>query len=275
MKKILVPVALLGGLALAGYLLFGRSSGAKQQITLTGSSSIAPLMLEIAKRYESQHPDVRIDVQAGGSGRGISDPRQGLADIGMVSRSLKPEESDLKSFTIALDGISVIIHKSNPIEALTDEQIVDIYKGKITNWSMVGGADAPITVINKADGRSTLELFLKHFGLNAKDVKAQVVIGDNEQGIKTLVGNPNAIAYVSIGTAEYGASRGAALKLLPSRGVPATIEAVRAGTYPLRRPLNLTTREEPTGIVKDLIEFSRSAQVHDLLQGQYLVAPGS
>jgi phosphate transport system substrate-binding protein len=213
-KKFVVPVVLLGVLAVTGYLLFGRSSGAKQQITITGSSTVAPLMLEIAKRYESEHPDVRIDVQTGGSGRGISDSRQGLADLGMVSRSLKPDEADLKAFPIALDGISVIIHKSNPIEALTDEQIVDIYKGKVTNWSMVGGADAPITVINKADGRSTLELFLQHFGLDAKDVKAQVVIGDNEQGIKTLVGNPNAIAYVSIGTAEYGASRGDPLAFL-------------------------------------------------------------
>ncbi len=275
MKKILVPVVLIGVLAVAGYLLFGRSGGAKQQITITGASTIAPLMLEIAKRFESEHPDVRIDVQTGGSSRGISDTRQGLADLGMVSRPLKPDEADLKAFPIALDGVSVIIHKSNPIEALTDEQIVDIYKGKITNWSMVGGADAPITVINKADGRSTLELFLKHFGLDAKDIKAQVVIGDNEQGIKTLVGNPNGIAYVSIGTAEYGTSRGVPIKLLPSRGVPATTEAVRAGTYSLRRPLNLTTREEPKGIVKELIEFSRSAKVHDLIQGQYFVAPGS
>jgi phosphate transport system substrate-binding protein len=256
--------------------LFGRSGGSKQQkITISGASTIAPLMLEIAKRYESEHPDVRIDVQTGGSGRGISDTRQGLADIGMVSRALKPDESDLKSFTIALDGICMVIHKSNPIEALTDEQIVDIYKGKITNWSMVGGADAPITVINKADGRSTLELFLKHFGLDAKEVKAQVVIGDNEQGIKTLVGNPNAIAYVSIGTAEYNAKQSTPIKLLPSRGVPATIAAVREGSYSLRRPLNLTTREDPKGIVKDLIEFSRSAKVHDLVQGQYFVAPGS
>lgn len=274
MKKILVPIVLLGVLVATGYLLFGRSGGAKQQITITGASSIAPLMLEIAKRYESQHPNVRIDVQTGGSGRGISDSRQGLAHIGMVSRNLKPDESDLKTFTIALDGVCVIVHKSNPIEALTDEQIVDIYKGKITNWSMVGGVDAPITVINKADGRSTLELFLKHFGLDAKDVKAHIVIGDNEHGIKTLVGNPNAIAYVSIGTAEYNARQGMPLKLLPSRGIPATIAAVRAGTYPLKRPLNLTTREEPKGIVKDVIEFSQSAKVHDLIKEQYLVAIG-
>ena len=139
---------------------------ADQRLTLTGSSTVAPLMAEIAKRYEKQHPDVRVDVQMGGSSRGIYDARLGLADIGMVSRALKPAEHDLTPYRIAMDGIGIILHKDNPVATLSDQQIIDIYTGKIQNWKTVGGHDQAIVVVNKAEGHSTLELFLHHFHLN-------------------------------------------------------------------------------------------------------------
>jgi phosphate transport system substrate-binding protein len=147
-----------------------------------------------------------VDVQTGGSSRGIADARKGLADIGLVSRGLGPGESDLRASTIAIDGISVIVHASNAVAALSDAQIRAIYSGAGSNWREFGGVDRRITVVNKAAGRSTLELFLDHFGLRNSDVKAQVVIGDNQQGIKTVAGNRGAIGYVSIGTAEYAAA---------------------------------------------------------------------
>lgn len=241
------------------------------KLVLTGSSTVAPLASEIAKRYEAEHPEVRIDVQTGGSSRGIADARQGVADIGMVSRSLKDNEKDLQAFTIAKDGISVILHQDNPVQSLTDKQIVDIYTDKINNWKQVGGIDAPITVVNKAEGRSTLELFAGHFKLETKDIKADVVIGDNEQGIKTVAGNPNAIGYVSIGSSEYGATHGTPIKLLPTEGVAASTANVGNGTFPISRPLNLVTKNAPTGLQKDFIEFASSEQVQDIVKEQYFV----
>lgn len=244
---------------------------AERKLVLTGSSTVAPLTAEIGKRFERENPGVRVDVQSGGSSRGIADARSGLADIGLVSRALKPDEQDLKSFTIALDGITLIVHKDNPVQTLTDPQIVDIYTGKITRWRAVGGADRPITVVNKAEGRSTLELFLHHFQLKSGDIKAHVVIGENQQGIKTVAGNTSAIGYVSIGTAEYEASQGVPIKLLPMAGVDASVENVRNGRFPLARPLNLVTKAESEGLVRQFIDFSRSESVHDLVEAQYFV----
>lgn len=243
------------------------------RLTLTGSSTVAPLAAEIAKRYESNNPDVRIDVQMGGSSRGINDARMGLADIGMVSRALKPTEQDLTAFLIAIDGIGIILHKSNTVIKLSGEKIINIYTGKIRNWKQVGGADLPITVINKAEGRSTLELFLHHFALKNSQIKAQVVIGDNQQGIKTVSGNPGAIGYVSIGTAEFEEARGTPIKLLPMAGKPATVEAVAKGRYPLSRQLNLVVKTAPSGLVKDFIAFAQSPNVKDLIEAQFFVAP--
>ena len=90
---------LFGGLGLMSMPVFS----AENKLSMTGSSTVAPLALEIAKRFESQNSGLRIDVQTGGSGRGIADARNGTADIGLVSRSLKADESDLQGHTIA-DG---------------------------------------------------------------------------------------------------------------------------------------------------------------------------
>lgn len=244
-----------------------------ERLTLTGSSTVAPLALEIARRYESLHPGVRIDVQMGGSSRGISDARTGLADIGMVSRALKPEEQDLKPFLIAMDGIGIIIHKDNPVASLSREQITGIYTGRIRNWQAVGGPDRPITVVHKAEGRSTLELFLEYFVLKNSEIKPHVVIGDNQQGLKTVAGNPGAIGYVSIGAAEYEERRGTPVRLLSLAGKPASVEAVAAGAYPLSRQLNLVVSSEPSGLTRDFIAFAQSSAVRDLVESQFFVVP--
>jgi phosphate transport system substrate-binding protein len=184
---------------------------------------------------------------------------------------MKDDENDLHAFPVARDGVGMIVHKDNPIRALTDEQVIAIYTGKITNWKEVGGKDAAITVVNKAEGRSTLEVFLHYFKLKSTDIKPHVVIGDNEQGIKTVAGNRNAIGYVSIGTAEYDEAQGVPIKLLPTGGVTASTETVRNGTFPISRLLHIVTRNQPVGLAKAFIEYVQSKAAHDLIKQQYFV----
>ena len=243
-----------------------------QKLTLTGSSTVAPLASEIAKKFETEHPGVKIDVQTGGSSRGLADAERGLADLGMISRALKDNETNkFTSYAIATDGIGVILESSNPVRGLEDKQVVDIYTGKIDNWKEVGGNDAPITVVNKADGRSTLELFLDYFELDNAKIQADVIIGDNQQGIKTVAGNKNAIGYVSIGATERDIKTGVPLKLLSVGGINANTQNVKDGSFPLSRPLNLVTTEEPSGLTAEFIEFAQSEKVHDLVKAQNFV----
>ncbi|WP_447971001.1 phosphate ABC transporter substrate-binding protein [Nitrospira sp. M1] len=241
------------------------------KLVITGSSTIAPLVAEIGKRFEAQRPGSRIDVQTGGSSRGIADIRQGLADIGMASRALRPSEQQLHGIILAHDGIGMIVHQSNPLSSLDSNNIINIYTGKVKNWKDVGGINAPITVINKAEGRATLALFLQHFHLTSPQIKAHVVIGDNEQGIKTVAGNPNAIAYVSIGTAEYDAAHEVPIKLLSLDSIPASLDEVQSGRFPLSRPLTLVTHTAPVGKVKTFIDFATSENMHDLVKRHYFV----
>jgi len=267
---------LITGIALSTpiSLFFQPLQAAENKLVITGSSTVAPLVLEIAKRFEKRNPGVRIDVQSGGSSRGIADARSGMAQIGMVSRQLKPDERDLFPATVAMDGVGIIVHRSNPLKALTDKQIIAIYTGQVHNWREVGGPDRAITVVNKAEGRSTLELFLHYLGLKNSQIKAQVVIGDNQQGIKTVAGNPGAIGYVSIGAAEFEERQGTSIRLLPLGKVEATVSNVRDGHFPLSRPLNLVTRGKATGLARRFIDFACASDVHDLVTAQFFVPLG-
>ncbi|MFG6439809.1 phosphate ABC transporter substrate-binding protein [Roseateles sp. LKC17W] len=242
------------------------------KITIVGSSTIAPLMSEIAKAFEKKNPGVRIDVQSGGTSRGVLDVRQGTAQIGMVSRALKADEqSELRRVLLALDGLSLIVHKSNPVKSLSKDQVVGIYSGKITNWRDVGGPDLPINVVSKAEGRSTLEIFSHYFGLPYKDIKAHVVIGDNQQGIQTVSGVPAGIGYVSIGTAEYEAGHGAAIRLVPLDGHVPSTAAVAQGGYPLSRELNLVFKADNEAQLDGLLKFAKTPEAAQLATKQFFV----
>lgn len=262
-------------LMLSSCLVFSAHADSSR-LTITGSSTLAPVISDIGKAFEQANPGTRIDVQTGGSSRGIADARGGRADVGMISRAINDNENDLSAYPFAMDGISIITHASNPVKTLSREDTIAVFTGKITNWKELGGSDRPITVVNKAEGRSTLELFLAFFELNNSDIKAQVVIGDNQQGIKTVAGNPGAMGYVSIGTAEFEAAYGTPIKLIPMAGVAPTTARVADGSYPLSRQLSLITAGPADGLAARFIDYAQSAAVHDLIGEHFFVAlPGA
>ena len=235
-------------------------------LNITGSSTIAPLAAELANKLEGKHPKLKINVQTGGSSRGLADIRQGTSDIGMVSRKLKTEENDIQAHLLAKDGVSIIVHSTNPITSLTTEQIKAIYRGQIHNWKTLNGIDKKITVINKAEGRSTLEVFLKFFNLKNTDIKPDIVIGDNEQGVKLVSRNPNAIAYVSIGTAEYNVKSSTTIKALPLNGIAATTEKLASGEFPLSRELNFVSKGPVSHLAKAFFTYSQSDEASAIIK---------
>jgi phosphate transport system substrate-binding protein len=232
---------------------------------------MTPLLLEIGKRFEAEHPDVRVDVQSGGSSRGASDTKKGLADIGMVGRDLKPEETSLHATAIARDGVCFIVNKANPVTMLTDDQIVRMYVRSASNWKQFGGPDLPITLVHLADGKALLELFLDHFKLKSTQIRADAIVKDSDQTIQTVSSRPGAIGYVSCSRAEAVGSN-EPIRSLNFDGVAPTQAHVRDGTYPLSRPLNLVTRDTPQGLTKEFLDFARSNTVADLIEKYHFVA---
>ncbi len=249
------------------------------QITVAGSSTVRPIVKKAAAEFKKTHPDVEFVIGGGGSSHGVKSVATGQVTIGMASRDLKGKETTewpgLVPVSIGRDGIALIVNSRNPISKITKQQVQDIYTGKITNWKELGGKDAPIVLVSKEHGRSTLELFLKYFDLEAEEVgegKSAVMrhrvkgatqyaeltarlIGPNREALAEIAMKPNAIAYVSVGTAQEIAAKGGRVTLLQLDGVPASVVNVDNQTYPLRRPLNVVTKGEATGNVKEFIDF--------------------
>jgi phosphate transport system substrate-binding protein len=236
------------------------------KLLIVGSSTMAPMVMEISKRFQMLHPGARIEVQAGGSARGINDVIQGKVDIGMASRMLEDKEGSLFSFAIARDGVCLVLHKTNPVQNLTNQQITDIYTGKIANWSKVGGRDEPIIVINPQLGHGSVSIFTNFFNIKYSDIKAAMVVEDNDTRIRAIVENPGGITYMSVGAAEGQMAADVPIKLLPVDGAAATKKNIRTGNFPLSRPLLLLTNGAPTGLAKTFIDFSLSFEVTDIVE---------
>jgi phosphate transport system substrate-binding protein len=237
-----------------------------RNLVLTGAYPMAPLVEEAGKRFEETHPGVRVNVQPVGSERGISDTQQGLADVGLVARALRPDETTLRAFVLARDGVGFVVHRGNPVKALTSEQVVRLYTRGLTSWKLVGGDDRPITLVSYAETRSLLPFFLDQFKLKVGQVRADVLVNDSAQAVQAVADHPGALAYASVGPAEAAGTGGAPVRLLPWAGVPATLANVGNGSYPLWRPLNLVTRGPPQGLTQEFIEFAQSPAVQDLVE---------
>lgn len=264
----LLLVFFLGG---AGPLP-ASSPPALTRLVLSGSTTMAPLMNAIARRYERSHPGVQIEVRMGGSGKGIADARAGLADLGMVSRPLKPDESELYSAAVARDGIAVIVHRSNPVPSLSDAQLVGIYGGQIRDWNKVGGAAGAIHVLaGSAEGGSTT-LIAEYLDLPFEKFSVLRKIGPNVERIAAVAADPLAIEYMSIGEAERAARAGSPIRLLPIGGVAATSAEVRSGRYPIARPLLLVRKDAPGGALRQFVAYCLSQQVNDLIASYEFVA---
>ncbi len=117
-----------------------ESNGASGSVTVSGSSSVSPLMQKLIEGYNTVNPNVSIELQTSDSTTGMTDAINGMSDIGMASRELKQEELDagLVNTVIATDGIAIIVNNESPITDLTTEQVRDIYLGNITDWSEIG-----------------------------------------------------------------------------------------------------------------------------------------
>lgn len=225
-------------------------------LDIAGSSTVQPIVSEAGKIFGERSGTI-VTVRGGGSSYGAERAIDGSVDIGTCSRDLKQKEIDagLLHFTIGLDGIAIIVNGENPIGGLRADQVVQIFTGEITNWISLNGVDDEIIVVSKEAGRSTGELFESFFDITGLVPSNAFLIGSNIEDIAFISGDPYAIGYVSIGSAELAIKQGVNIKLLDLDGISASIDNVRNESYPLRRVLNLVTLGNPNAVAQDFIDF--------------------
>jgi phosphate transport system substrate-binding protein len=230
------------------------------------------LALAWSEQYQKENPTVSILVSGGGSGTGIASLINGTVDIANASRKIKAEEiaeakkngNDPVEFVVARDAIAVIVHPQNPITKLTKQQISDIYSGKYTNWSQLGGEDRPIVRVSRETNSGTHVYFLEQvLRLGEKDNKTlfatDTLLLPSSQGITSEVSlNPNAIGYDGLGYVTPEVKVIAVANDELSAYVLPSAETVNAGEYPIARDLYVYTDGQPTPLIQQYLDWIRS-----------------
>jgi phosphate transport system substrate-binding protein len=255
------------------------SDSSASYIENKGSDTIVNLALAWAEQYQSDHPEVRISVTGGGSGTGIAALVNGTVDLANASRQIKDEEvSEAKSngvdpmeHIIARDAIAVIVNPENSVNELTLQQIADIYSGKISNWSEVGGENRPIVRLSRETNSGTHVYFLETvLRMGNSDNKTlfstdTLLLPSSEGIIAEVRQNPNAIGYDGLGYVPDDLKMIAIAEQDGGAYVLPSIPTVNDKTYPIARDLYMYTNGEPTGVVREYLAWILGTEAQQIV----------
>jgi phosphate transport system substrate-binding protein len=258
----------------AGEPAAGGSSAKKTTLQVQGSDTMVNLAQAWAEAYAKVDPSVGVEVGGGGSGVGIAALINGTIEICNSSRDMKADEKtkakansgkEAKEFTVAFDALAIYVHKDNPLNEITIEQLAAIYAegGKMNKWSDIGitvpgCGSAEIVRISRQSSSGTYEFFREHV-LNKKDFKqGSRDMNGSKEVVDTVEHTPCAIGYSGMG---YATPNVKMLKVATKAGAPAfppTVENAQNKSYPVARPLFLYTLGDPQGAAKNYISWALS-----------------
>jgi len=238
-------------------------SGERKVITVKGSDTMVILGQRWAEEYMNKNPGISIQVTGGGSGTGIAALINGATDICESSRPMKEKEKqdirarhgkEVKEIPVALDGLAIYVHHSNPIQSITRAQLKSTYRGRLSNWRELGWENAQIVTYSRENNSGTYVFFKEH-------------ILDNEdfaENVQTLPGTAaivNAVANDRRSIGYGGIAYSSGIRAVPVVGkeggeaVSPSLETVQSGKYPLSRNLYFYTAGEPLGHIKEFINW--------------------
>ena len=247
-------------------------ASATYTLNVAGSTTVQPLMIELQHGFE-RFADVQMNVTGGGSGVGISSTLNGVADIGMLSRDLKPGEGQglLVEHIIAMDAVVVIVNTEAGIKPdLTLRQLADIYSGAVTNWSDLGGTDREIPVIAREENSGTRDCF--EAALKSADktfrMKENVNSVNSTGAVLQMVNSiPGSIGYINLNVSLEAFTSIAKIKVNGVEATPGTVlDKERKEKYPISRDLVLVTKGEPAGMVDFFINWILSERGQNIVE---------
>lgn len=245
------------------------------RLQIEGSTTVGPIADAFVAAFERTHTDVSITVKKTGSGDGAAALVDGRCDIATMSRFMKEKEFVKAvengvmpvAHVVAMDGVCVIVHPSNPVKALTIEQIRSIYKGEITNWNEVGGINAPIVAISRDTSSGTYETFHKLAMKKEKMAGNVEYVNSNPQAharVKTTIG---AVGYVGLGFVDRHVKAVTVDGVMPSR------KTIASGQYRLSRPLFMFTNGYPKlgSITHEFVTFYLTERGQEIIEAKGFV----
>lgn len=227
-----------------------------------GSTSVEKVIGALSEAFMEANPGVDVTYDPTGSSAGVTGAADGTLDIGLSSRALKEEEisKGLKETTFALDGIAIVVNTENTATDLSLEQIAGLATGEITNWSEVGGPDAPVVLIGREAGSGTRDGFESIVGVEDKCAYEQELTSTGAV-LAGVAANPNAFGYVSLASVDDN------VKMVTVDGVAASEETVKDGSYKIQRPFVFATKEgeELSAQAQAFYDFALSEEAAELI----------
>jgi phosphate transport system substrate-binding protein len=254
-KKILLSAAVFS-------IMASGTAEAAGKIVIDGSTTVGPIAKAFAENF-TKTTGVQVTVSESGSGNGAKSLINKTCDIATMSRPMKDNELAAAKakgvnpveHVVALDGLSIVVHPSNRVNALTKTQIRGIYMGKFTNWSQVGGPNAAIVIIQRESNSGTADSFKELVMGKDNPISKRAETQASNGAIKSRVAStPASIGYIGMGFVDQS------VKPVLVDGVDADVKTVKNGTYPVHRPLFMYTNGQPTGAVKQFIDLPKTAE---------------
>lgn len=226
-------------------------------VQLRGSPTLVPMAQGVAESYMREHPEATIVVSGGGTYRGYKSVLDGTADVAMVSsepqddvRQLQgPHSPALVRTTVGYTAVVPVVHGKNPLQSLSVAQLRDVFAGRITDWSALGGHAGPVHVYVGFPSEGLTETWRQHVMGSEANFTPKGKVQDVAARLNAVASDPLAIAFVSHGDLREG------VRPLAVNGVAATVETVQDSRYPLGFPLMLVTRESPTPAAEAFVRY--------------------
>ncbi|TEB07258.1 Phosphate-binding protein PstS 1 precursor [Pelotomaculum schinkii] len=273
LKGLVVVILCLGVvLALAGCGGGGDSSAKPAaesklsgNITAVGSTAMQPLAEQAATQFMAKNPDVKIVVQGGGSGTGLTQAAQGAAQIGnsdiFAEEKSGIDASQLVDHQICVVGMAAVVNPSLNIDNLTRQQLVDIFTGKTTNWKDVGGSDQKIVLVNRPKASGTRATF-KKYALGGAEEAAGIEEDASGTVRKIVKDTPGAIGYLALSYLD------GSVKAVSIDGVAPSKENITTGKYPVWAYMHSYTKGQPDTAVEAFLSYLMTDDVQKTIVPQ-------
>ncbi|MBD3858873.1 phosphate ABC transporter substrate-binding protein [Bacillus sp. 28A-2] len=232
---------------------------ASGSITISGSSAMQPLVLAAAEKFMDKHPKADIQVQAGGSGAGLSQVSEGSVQIG--NSDVFAEEKDgidakaLKDHKVAVVGMAAAVNPEVGVKDITKDELKKIFTGKIKNWKELGGKDQKITLVNRPDSSGTRATFVK-YALDGATPAEGITEESSNNVQKIIAETPGAIGYLA-----FSYLKDDKITPLSIDGVKPEESNVESGKYTIWAYEHSYTKGEPEGLAKQFLDYLMSDEV--------------
>jgi phosphate transport system substrate-binding protein len=255
----------------------GAAGNAQQlsgNITAVGSTALQPLVEEAAKQFMAKNPNVKLVVQGGGSGTGLTQVAQGAATIGnsdiFAEEKSGVDASQLADHQVCVVGMAPVINPAINVDNLTKQQLVDVFTGKITNWKSVGGPDQKVVVVNRPASSGTRATFKKYALGGAEEVSGIGIEQDSSGTVRKIISEtPGAVGYLALSYLDNS------VRTVSIDGAAPTRENITAGKYPVWAYEHMYTKGQPAGAVKAFLDFMMSDDVQKTLVPQMGYIPSA